>query len=195
MQRLFFTNAAFCQIRAGRVLAQAGVATLGRFATKAPTLGSPLAGSGATLGACAGNRACDRKRRQRPGAQEMVFLILAAFGFACRHPIHFLRRLRQPASELIAGRGSNSSIPGVLAVSWARRIDGTGPGCTLGRRPDRANDKPRPSALDPASSTQAGMNRHSVNPVVVKKQLHIGSLGLDHLPWLSGGDHARQNPH
>jgi hypothetical protein len=31
------------------------------------------------------------------------------------------------------------------------------------------------------------MNRHSVNPVVVKKQLHIGSLALDHLPWLSGG--------
>ena len=31
------------------------------------------------------------------------------------------------------------------------------------------------------------MNRHSVNRVVAKKQLHIGSLGLDHLPWLSGG--------
>ena len=60
----------------------------------------------------------------------MVLLTLAAFGFACRHPIHFLRRLRQPASELIAGRGTNSLIPrrpgGVLGTpenprrNWTR---------------------------------------------------------------------------
>jgi hypothetical protein len=88
---------------------------LGRFATKTPTLGRPLAGSGAALGACALRSETASAAR----SPKKVLLTLTAFGFACRHPIHFLRRLRQPASELIGGRGTNSLLPrrpGVLST-------------------------------------------------------------------------------
>ena len=45
----------------------------------------------------------------------MVRLTLAAFGLAGRHPVHFLRRLRQPVPELIGGRGTNSLLS---QASW-----------------------------------------------------------------------------